>query len=283
MEYIYLISIILGLALQNAIKKNYNKKNNRQGLFLFCGLVSFFAMIFFSILSGGFKMHIPFLPYSLAFAAAYSVASSGTIFAIAWGKLSLTNLIISLSLIIPTFYGIFFLGDTVSFGFILGLIFLFISLALINIETKESKAVSIKWLIAVTMGFVGNGLCNIIQKEYQLKFGNECKNEFMIIALSIVTIIMVIIAFINERQSIKTSLKTGWFAALISGAANGMVNLFVLILNGMIPVSIMYPLINSGGIIATYIIARLVYKEKLSKKELYGFIIGIFALILLNI
>lgn len=61
-----------------------------------------------------------------------------------------------------------------------------------------------------------------------------------------------------------------------------MVNLFVMILTGLMPVSLMYPLISAGGIIVTYIVSKFFYKESLTKAQLIGFILGIGSVVLLN-
>ncbi len=283
MNYLYLILMIIGLTLQNIAKKSYNEKVLGKGTYLFCGLTCFFALIFFVITSGGFEMDVSVLPYSLAFAMFYLIATVSSILAIMWGALSLTNLFISLSLIIPTFFGIFFLKDSVSIGFVLGFILLMISILLINSNRKSSAVISARWVIAVVLAFSGNGICNVIQKLFQIKFNRAYNSEFMVYALIIVVCIFMVMAFIKERDDVIISIKCGWLPALVCGIGNGIVNLFILILNGRMPVSLMYPLFWSGSIVTTYIAARLLYKEKLSKRETQGFIIGVMAIILLNI
>ena len=64
---------------------------------------------------------------------------------------------------------------------------------------------------------------------------------------------------------------------------NGIVNLFVMILSGKMPVALMFPLISAGGIIVTYIVSRFFYKEKLTKMQFAGFILGIASVVFLHI
>ena len=87
----------------------------------------------------------------------------------------------------------------------------------------------------------------------------------------------------KERKEIVYYTKCGWHYGLICGIMNGMVNLFVMILAGLMPVSLMFPLISSGGIIVTYVVSRFFYKESLTKAQFIGFIFGIGSVILLNI
>ena len=126
-------------------------------------------------------------------------------------------------------------------------------------------------------------MCTVVQKMQQDAFGGNYKNEFMIVALAVVTLFMMVFAIIKEHKEIKTYLKAGWHWAILCGLLNGMVNLFVMILSGKMAVSLMFPLISAGGLIITYIVARFCYREKLTKIQLAGFVLGVFAVIFLNI
>ena len=282
MSVFYLVSIILGVSLQEVLKKPYAEKNSGNGVYFFTMISSFSAMIFFIATSGGLSFNLKLLPYSFIFALSYATASVGSVCAIACGSLSLTTLVISYSLMLPTFYGLIFLKESIGKGFIIGLILLSISLILINQKSNDSKF-SIKWIIFVILTFIGNGMCSVVQKIQQVKFDGNFKNEFMIFALAIVVIILAFFAVKSDRKEIKTYAKSGLHLAIICGVLNGMVNLFVMILSGLISVSIMFPLISAGGIIITYICSKFIYKEKLTKAQFIGFLIGIISIVFLNI
>ena len=64
---------------------------------------------------------------------------------------------------------------------------------------------------------------------------------------------------------------------------NGTVNMLVMVLSGMIAVSIMFPMISAGGIIITYIVSKVFYKEKLTKTQFAGFLAGVASIVFLNI
>ncbi len=282
MSALYLISIILGVAFQNVVRKPYTDKTQGKGVYFFGFLVSLAAMVFFIATSGGLKWNSGLILYGALFALAYSVATVAATVAVSCGSLSITTLIISYSLMIPAVYGLVFLKDPFSFGLILGFILLMISLYLINSRGEDSK-VTFKWIVAVFLGFFGNGMCSVIQKMQQVKFEGNYKNEFMIVALAIVVVFLGIFAFVKERKDIKIYAKAGWHMALLCGIANGVVNLFVMILSGLMPVSVMFPMISAGGIIVTYLVSRYYYKEKLTKAQFFGFVTGIASVIFLNI
>ena len=282
MNALLLISIILGVSAQNIIKKPYTQKSGGKGAFIFGAFSSFAAMLFFVVTSGGFKLEAGLVPYALGFALSYGAAVVFSVLATACGSLSLTALIISFSLMIPTFYGLIFLGDPIGVGLIPGLLLLVISLVLIN---KKSVSVKItrKWLVYVFFAFVGNGMCSTVQKMQQVAFDGAYKNEFMIIALAAVVFGLLIVSLITERADIVKCAKLGWYLALGCGIMNGVVNLFVMLLSARMPVSVMFPLVSAGGIVITYLVSRFIYKEKLTKIQLIGFALGTASVVLLNI
>jgi drug/metabolite transporter (DMT)-like permease len=278
----YLISIILGISGQNIVKKPYTKKTNGGGVYFFNTLVSATALLFFALTSSELHFDFSIVPYAIGFAATYSVASIFSILAIANGSLSLTSLCTSFSLMIPTFYGLIFLKDAIGLGFVSGLILLAISLFLINKPDKNAR-VSVKWLIFVLLAFLGNGMCTVMQNMQQRAFDGAYKSEFMILSYAMVAVVMLSMALFKDRKNLKLHVKAGWYVAPICGALNGMVNLFVMILSARMAVSLMFPLISAGGLVVTYLVSRFVYKEKLTKLQFAGFVLGAAAVVLLNI
>lgn len=282
MNAFYLIAIILGLTLQNVTKKHYNGKTNGGGVYVFSMLTSLAAAIFFIVTGKNFEWNTAFLLYSFGFALSYAATTVFNVLAIREGSLSLTSLVISYSLMIPALYGILFLKETITLWLIPGILLLAISLILINEKNGNCK-ISFKWILFAFFAFIGNGMCTVLQKAEQLTFNGNYKNEFMIVALLMCTAFMAVGAFIWERKSFKFYLKKGTGVSFINGIINGMVNLFVMILSAMMPVSIMFPLISAGGIVVTYFISRFFYKEKLSRKQFIGFLLGIGSVICLNL
>ncbi|MBE6696822.1 MAG: hypothetical protein E7587_10290 [Ruminococcaceae bacterium] len=282
MNALLLISIILGVSAQDITKKMYNKKVSAPGVYVFTTLSAVTAAVFFALTSGSLDFNLGILPYSVAFAVAYTTGVVGSVVAIASGPLSLTTLIVSFSLMLPTLYGLVFLNDPISLGLFPGIALLTASLFFINRCDKGVK-INTKWLISVTFAFLGNGFCTIFQKMQQIRFDGNYKNEFMIIALAITALAAGVMTLIKERDLIGKQGVLGCSLGVICGAANGAVNLFVMILSGLMPVSLMFPIISAGGIVATFIISQVFYKEKLSRPQLIGFILGTASVVLLNL
>lgn len=284
MNYLLLAITTGALSAQSLTTKQYNKKNNAPIIFTVMSAIS--ALLVF-LFSSSFKLqfNIETLLYSFFFAVCYSAALLGTTVAIASGPLSISALIQSYALIIPTFYGILFLNEPVKLTMITGFLLLVISLFAVNYIKGEnsSQKISKKWIIAIIFAFIGNGMCSTVQKIQQVASGGKYKNELMIGALIITALMLFPISLLSEKNKIKPSFKKGWFWAVACGIANGIVNLLVLILGGRIPVSLLFPIISAGSIILSSAISILIYKEKLTKIQLTGVAIGVVSIVFLNL
>lgn len=282
MSILYLIIIIAGISGQNISKKIYTRKTGTSGPYLFSSLTALFSMMFFLVTSKNISWNPGIIPYSIAFALSFAAACLFSLLAFANGPLSLSSLMISYSLMIPTFYGILFLKEPISVCFVIGLALLAISLFLVNKKNDNCHGTP-KWLLFVFLSFAGNGLCSTFQKMQQLVFDGGYKNEFMILSLAIVFLIFVIAALVKNRGDFKSNLYHARFTAVAAGAMNGVVNMLVMVLSGMMPVSVMFPLISAGGIIVTYVVSKVFYKENLTKMQFVGFLTGLASIVFLNI
>jgi len=295
MQYILLFVVVIFNSSQSLIQKQYNIKTQATNVFSFCGLTCFFALLFFvasaffsiefqegSLIvnkSSGINFDPGIIIYAVGFSITYAAATLGGFLALKYGPLGITLLIGSYSLLVPTFYGIIFLKDPISYTTYIGLALLAVSLFCLNFKNEKINF-SLKWLVCVILSFIGNGMCSTVQRMQQVAFDGEGKNELMIVALIISVILFFIIALVRkEKFDIRQSLPY----AAPKGIANGIVNLFVMALQAVIPTAIFFPVISAGGIITGFFVSIYVYKEKLSKLQYFGYALGVLSVILLNL
>ena len=290
MNILLLSTAVVLILFQTMTKKSYSEKVNG-GAYSFTALCSLFAMIVFIISSGGeFNFSSDFLPYAIAFAACYSLASIYTLKALFTGPVSVASLLLSYSTMIPAIYSIIAYDEPIDIKLIAGTVLMIFSLFFANMEKKgEQKKITVKWLIYITVAAVTNGGCSLIQKIQQMnvtKGGYDCKNEFMIAALFIIVAVMAIGAILTEKKRLGFNLRKGCFLGSLCGIANGVVNYLVIVLSDPkmnMPASVMFPVISAGGIVLTAIVSVLLYKEKLSRMQITGFVLGTFSVIVLNL
>lgn len=279
-----IVMVILGMSTQGLTRKAFSVKYNAPFLFSFLsvGIAMLFFLVSALISETGFILSWDYIPYAIIFALGYGAATVFGFFAIVHGSLGLTSLVSSYSLIIPTIYGILFLGEKPSIMLYIGLALLFVSIFLINFEKGEKK-ITIKWLIFVTLSLVGNGVCTTAQKVQQMDQNKAYKNEFMTIALLMVTLVCLIFALCYHKKDFKPVFtKPVIILPIVCGGANALVNYLVMVLS-RIDASLLFPVISAGGIIATGIISLTIYKERFTKQQIAGMILGIASVVCLNI
>jgi len=281
MSALLLMLSVLGLAGQTFFNKLYGKKCKGGGLIFTAGM-SFFALIPFLLTLNGMTLSAKITPFSLMFSAAQGITVLFQLLALKYGSMGRTALVQSFSLLIPAVYGICFLGDSVGMTLILGLILLAFSLYLVNYQAEKTK-LSGKWLLFVLISFFGNGMCSIIQKEEQLRLGNADTSVFMALALAITTVIFSVLSFVGEKGEAVTAIKSGWYFMAAVGLLNGIVNWMVIFLNRSVQASVLFPVLSAGSLIVSFLLSCVVFREKYTKKQLFGFVIGVAAVILLNL
>lgn len=281
MQYLLLALTTVCLSAQQLIQKRYNQKTENPNRFLFLAFTALAATVFF-IVASLFRLSFDpaVLPYSLGFATAYIAATVGIIYALKLGSMAITALVNSYSLLIPTFYGIIFLRESVKVAGIIGIALLLVSLFLLGAK-KERATGGVKWLVFLIVAFVGNGMCSTVQKIQQINMDGAYKSEFMIFAL--IAAFVVFAGFAFARGNVKNNLPPCAGFGSLNGVFNGAVNFLVLILTGLIPNSVLFPCISAGGIVLSLFTALFLFKEKLSAFQIVGYVLGLASVILLNI
>jgi drug/metabolite transporter (DMT)-like permease len=280
-----LAAIPLFSAINNVLRKEYN--NRAEGTFIFNAAFSFFAFFLFlfsSLFTASQKFTLEFLPYSFFFSLSYILADLFCLLSIREGPISLTSLMISFSTIIPALYGILFLKESVTIFLVVALVLLCVCIVLINIEKRnEKKRITPKWLFFVFLAFFGNGMCSVVQKEQQLAFDGNYKNEFMMAAMLINVVVLSTLMVILERNTLRSSFKPALIFAAPAGFGNGLINLFVMILSASMAASILFPVISATGIVASFIVGAVFYKEKFSAPQLVGVALGLVSVVLFSL
>ncbi len=275
-----LLLSVLGISIQYIAKKADKVPN---GAFTFSAMSSFFAALVFLFFSNKFSLNPIILPYALLFALTYAIALVFSILAVKEGSLSLTSLLNQYSLLIPTFHGLIFLKEPYSTALFWGIFLLLISIVFVNIEKKEERKITLKWALYAFLSFLGNGFCSVVQKVAGLELPAQHREPFMLIALLITGAALIILSFAKSKKETFTHLKKSFLPYSICGIANGGVNVCTLALASRMSASVYFPIIASGGIILTALVSVFIYREKLSLFQKLGFVLGIVAIVVINL
>ena len=266
--------------------KQYVKKHQSRGLF-FNAVICIFATLYFFITDfDGFALTKGVLPLGIVNSIMYALGFYMAYLAFLYGPFGLTRLFINFGLIIPVFYGIYFLNEKSTILTYISLALLIFSIYLINTKSKKQdlkQKITLKWIIYVLITVVANALITIIGKEKHIIFGASYNNDFLIISLGGAAIILIVLGIVFERKEFKKTLKYGLIYGMGAGISNGINNLLVLITYNYLSISIVSPIKTGVGMIMNFAVSIFLYKEKFTKRQLISIIIGIISIVLMNL
>ena len=283
---LYLILSTICDSFQNAVKKFYKGK---APIFLTSIAMLFCAVFFLFVCGFNINIGAEEIWHTILICIAFSFCGTCITLALIRGSLSFSLLIISLSLLIPTFYGILFLGNEPSVFFYVGLAFLVVMIVLLNVNfskktDKTPKKFDWVWVLLLTVAFILNGISSSAVADCTKYHGASSLNDILCVGAFCAFIINLSLSFILERKNIKASLKQVAVISPTSGLLTGAVNIFVILtqLEG-IPAAILFPVVSGGSTILSLVLSLFVFKEKLTRQQLIGFAFGVISLVFLNL
>ena len=187
----------------------------------------------------------------------------------------ITLLITTSSMIIPTISGVFF-GETFSLPR-LCVVFVMIFFIYLSLDKGSDMRINKLWLIYCLLAFVFQGGIGVLQKIHQSSLYKNETGVFLLTAF----ICSLIYSCIRTKKSfgeLNFQKKHLCFALLCGVCTFGM-NYLNLKLSGILPSQLFFPIINGSAIILSSVASVLIFKEKLSKKQLIGLCGGMISLV----
>ena len=236
---------------------------------------------------GGFR--VSFSPVSLFWAALLALVMIPYymigIKVLSLGSLAIYSMFMMLGgMLVPFFYGVWFLKESVSVAQVIGTVLLtgFIVLQAISqsdsqdkTKERQSTRTRITFFALCLIIFFVNGLTGVIAKTHQLSETAVDEVSFTVISCALTAIFSLVLlgfAILRNRkekiQQVMTSLqmKPLWSMALIGAVAYTGSYLQLLAAND-VPASVQFPLVSGGVIILSALVSFFAFKEKLTVKE----------------
>lgn len=197
---------------------------------------------------------------------------------------SVTSVASKMSLVVTVLFGIFYLNELVNGFKIIGVLLALLSVFLIiQINSKELNK---KFIVLPIILFWGGGFIDISlnynQETYLKNGGSGLFSMTTFGAAFILGLIVLIYRLIAGKEIFK--LKN-----IIGGIILGVVNwlsIFLLLRTLKNPAwdsSTAYTIINIGILLLVVIIGVLIFKERLNKKQWFGIVLALAAIILMSI
>lgn len=297
MPYLYLIGTVLFMSSYSIFVSIYNRTNSGKkdisGLYSLICLTSIFLFWLVLFLING-TYDIAVLPYSILFAICFGVCNVADVIAYKVGSIVLTSLIIQLSLIGVSCWGFIFWGSKITYLVIIGLVLVAIALWLCLYKGKEEekKKINFTWIICVTLAFVGNAGCTIVQRTQQMVFDGQYAEFLMVVATALAVLIGLVNYLRSDRSDSVVIIKKTGYLPVLAAVLNGLVNLFVILMvstpisktnpNPLSP-TLIYPVLAVGSLAVTTVFSKFVFKEQMRWWQWLGVLIGAVAVGILSI
>ena len=290
MNYLLLLLSVVSETVKNAYTNHFSKRIAKTGAdtYLFNAVLSAGGVLFFLFTGNVFRISGFSLAMALVFAVVTIFAQVFLTLAMGCGPMSFSILFTYLgTMIIPTVYGMVFLdqhpGVTQWIGFALMLVSVGLS---VDLKQKGENAMSFKWLVLTAGGFLMWGLVGVCQQIHQSSAYAGEINAFLFFSFIMMAVILWLFFLVckkrGDAQNYCVKSRPTVFV-LLSGVANGAINLINLFLAGVMPGIIFFPIVSGGVIILSGMAAIIVFKEWMDKKQAAGVVIGVISVILLGI
>ncbi len=272
-------SMILQNSLQNYVSKSFVKKTGDTYYFnMFVGIVCFVLFGLLTVFGGGMS---PFTAVvGLLYGACLLLCTVTRMSALTCGPMHLTLLLSTSSMIIPAMSGAVMFGESFSLPKLAAIVLL-IGFVYISVSPGEqgNKSVSKKWFILTFISFWLQGVLGILQKLHQSSVYKSEAPGFLVAAFAC----SLIFAAVASRKNGHTEdLKKGFYiTGIVCGITTFIMNYLNLILTGLLPSQLFFPLVNGSAFIFTSLVSVFVFKESITKKQLIGLLGGFASLILI--
>ena len=186
-----------------------------------------------------------------------------------------------LSVLIPVSLSVLVFGESLRTNQILGVIVALISLPLLAAKIGGGLNGSLDrdtLLLIITQLFV-QGFAQFSSKVLVASGLGPERDAFFLAIFTSATLVTVPIAFKHRAEIGRKDYAYGG----VVGACNIGGNLSILLALAALPGAIVFPLVNSGGLLLVTIIAWLLFKERINRVNALGIALTLAAVLLINI
>lgn len=216
----------------------------------------------------------------------YSMANIGSCESYLRGPMSLTSVITSCSVLIPIVFGCVAYHETMTLPHLIGIAFLIGMFVLTGLGSGGSgREVTPSWFLTVLMSFLGSGICAIITVLYSRMADGAGRNGFLAMGFFCSAAILLVYV-LRLTPAAGEPLPLGWGFAWTSGLtalgcfiSNGL----MLRLSATMNTTVLYPLYNGLNVVLLTVVSCLAFRERMTKKKLMILLVGICAIVLMNL
>lgn len=214
--------------------------------------------------------------------------------ALRYGPMSLTNLLSMSSMVIPMLPAGILWNEWMTPLQITAAVLMLLSMALImNLFRKKDRAedrstkVDPRWVVFALLCFLAGGLMGFPQKYQTMSvWSGEIMSYLLYAFLTAVLLSVPCFLFTYKGKKEPVTLRmSGKLTAGILGCGVMMALLHILTMKALdaIDLSVVFPVCNGGRLIIVTLVDVFLFRQKLSKQQVLGIVVGIAAILMLSI
>jgi len=266
------------LAANFVFQKKYQKTAGtsiKAGL-MYNALTGIFSAIMFLVIN---KFEIKLTGFSVLMAAIFATVVMMYIFIgfriMEKGNMSLYTLfLMSGGMTVPYIFGVLFLNEELTIFRTLGLVAI---IAAIVISNSGAEKPDKKQLILCLAVFILNGISSVTSKVHQISPASEIVTspDFAFIVMMFKAVICSVVLLVCRKslfgeETVKLPIKSVIWVMLFASLSDGLTYMLQLIGATTLPATVLYPFVTGGSVILTSFAGVLVFKEKLSARQIVG-------------
>ncbi len=203
--------------------------------------------------------------------------------ALTMGKTGICATVYAFGFVIPTISGVMFWNEKITFLGILGILIVIPVLIISGAGKGQSNSSTSKsYIIPLFFAMLCSGGLGIVQKIHQESEVANQRNALILIAFLFSFSVSLIFFLVKKKSGKQITRKNVSFCATV-GVFFSCCNMLNTYLTGVLDTAIFFPLINIGSILSSLILGLIVYREKITKKDIIILALGFLAIILVNL
>ena len=204
------------------------------------------------------------------------------------GPVSITTLIGNCSLVVSVVVCFILWEEPISLADMIGLALLMLGLTLATYK-KSNGTFTKKWAVLSFLFLVLGAGVGITFKAFGKSGGTAHTSDMMIVAAFVMLISYTVICLfvggfaLNPTSHEKKEKRLFIILALVSGLLSCLYNRLNIYLSGVLDGVIFFPSFNGGVVVLSTVVSMIIFKEKLSAKQLIGLLLGISGICIIGI
>ena len=292
MEMPILLAISILFAVANNMLLHGVKDKGLRGLgdtLFFNALVSAVWIVILLVMNKGFVISAQAWQWGMAYGTVMAAFLLCKMQAMATGPVSVTSFIGCSSLLIATAFGVVYFRERVSTVQLIGVALLLFALFLATVGAQSKADHQAKgsrsWPLWCVLFFVCSGATGIIFKLHQ---SSSVRNEIdgMMLAAAVTATVLFVLASLLVQRKADRSLprvpRSAWLFVAACGVVSCGYNRLNIRLSGALPSILFFPAFNGAVILLSSLLAAILFREKINRRQAAGIAVGIAALVLVS-